>query len=94
MPAGLPTVIADPTYVEQVVRNLLSNAAKYGGQRRDGRGRVEAGRTARSSSGSSTTVRASRPRRADRLFELFFRSARDGARRRRAPGSACSSAPG
>jgi PAS domain S-box-containing protein len=29
--AGLPTVTADPTYVEQVVRNLLSNAAKYGG---------------------------------------------------------------
>ena len=28
---GLPTVVADPTYVEQVVRNLLSNAAKYGG---------------------------------------------------------------
>jgi PAS domain S-box-containing protein len=28
---GLPTVIADPTYVEQVLRNLLSNAAKYGG---------------------------------------------------------------
>jgi len=28
---GLPTVTADPTYVEQVVRNLLSNAAKYGG---------------------------------------------------------------
>jgi two-component system sensor histidine kinase KdpD len=31
MPSGLPTVVADPTYVEQVVRNLLSNAAKYGG---------------------------------------------------------------
>jgi len=29
--SGLPTVTADPTYVEQVVRNLLSNAAKYGG---------------------------------------------------------------
>jgi PAS domain S-box-containing protein len=29
--AGLPTVVADPTYVEQTVRNLLSNAAKYGG---------------------------------------------------------------
>ncbi len=29
--SGLPTVSADPTYVEQVVRNLLSNAAKYGG---------------------------------------------------------------
>ncbi|MEO8438482.1 MAG: ATP-binding protein [Chloroflexota bacterium] len=28
---GLPTVTADPTYVEQVIRNLLSNAAKYGG---------------------------------------------------------------
>lgn len=31
VPAGLPTVVADPIYVEQVVRNLLSNAAKYGG---------------------------------------------------------------
>ncbi|MFL5642927.1 MAG: ATP-binding protein [Chloroflexota bacterium] len=29
--SGLPTVVADPTYVEQVIRNLLSNAAKYGG---------------------------------------------------------------
>jgi PAS domain S-box-containing protein len=29
--AALPTVTADPTYVEQVVRNLLSNGAKYGG---------------------------------------------------------------
>ena len=28
---GLPTVSADPTYVEQVIRNLLSNAAKYSG---------------------------------------------------------------
>jgi len=25
-------VSADPTYVEQVIRNLLSNAAKYGGE--------------------------------------------------------------
>ena len=31
VPPGVPTVVADPTYVEQVVRNLLSNAAKYGG---------------------------------------------------------------
>ena len=28
---GLPTVMADPTYLEQIVRNLLTNAAKYGG---------------------------------------------------------------
>ena len=28
---GVPTAVADPTYVEQVIRNLLSNAAKYGG---------------------------------------------------------------
>lgn len=27
----LPTVQGDPTYVEQVVRNLVTNAAKYGG---------------------------------------------------------------
>ena len=31
VPLGLPTVVADPTYVEQIVRNLLSNAAKYSG---------------------------------------------------------------
>ena len=48
---------------------------------------VEAGRRARSSSGSSTTDRASRPTRRDRLFELFFRSARrpGGGRRRDRP---------
>src|SRR4029079_3425934 len=29
---GPPRVMAGPTYLEQVVRNLLANAAKYGGQ--------------------------------------------------------------
>jgi K+-sensing histidine kinase KdpD len=32
LPPGLATVAADKTYVEQVVRNLLSNAAKYAGE--------------------------------------------------------------
>ena len=75
MPAGLPTVIADPTYVEQVIRNLLSNAAKYGG----------AGGTVAVVVESSPVEVLIRmlddgpgfpPEETDRLFELFFRSAR------------------
>jgi PAS domain S-box-containing protein len=31
VPAGLPSVAGEDTYVEQVLRNLLGNAAKYGG---------------------------------------------------------------
>jgi len=31
VPTGAPTVVADPIYVEQTLRNLLSNAAKYAG---------------------------------------------------------------
>jgi PAS domain S-box-containing protein len=31
VPPGTPTVVADPVYVEQTLRNLLSNAAKYSG---------------------------------------------------------------
>lgn len=71
---GLPTVIADPTYVEQVVRNLLSNAAKYGGPGTTVRARVQAAE-------DEVQVRilddgpGFPPDEQDRLFELFFRSA-------------------
>jgi PAS domain S-box-containing protein len=75
LPAALPTVIADPTYVEQVVRNLLSNAAKYGGPGASVTARLEA-------VDGDVLVRiiddgpGFPPEESDRLFELFFRSAR------------------
>ena len=31
--SGMPPVSGDPTYVEQVIRNLMANAVKYGGSR-------------------------------------------------------------
>jgi K+-sensing histidine kinase KdpD len=72
---GLPTVTADPTYVEQVVRNLLSNAAKYGG----------AGSTVRVVAEDDPDARevivrvldngpGFAPEETSRLFELFYRS--------------------
>jgi PAS domain S-box-containing protein len=70
---GLPTVIADPTYVEQVVRNLLSNAAKYGGPGTTVVAVVEA-------VGDEVLVRIQDDGpgfpadEAERLFDLFFRS--------------------
>ena len=73
--SGLPTVSADPTYVEQVVRNLLSNAAKYGGldstvviEAEHGDGEVIV-RVLDDGPGFPIEER-------DRLFELFYRSAR------------------
>jgi two-component system phosphate regulon sensor histidine kinase PhoR len=75
LPADLPTVAADETYVEQVVRNLLSNGAKYGGS----------GSTVQIESianGQEVEVRilddgpGLAPDEADRLFELFYRSPR------------------
>jgi signal transduction histidine kinase len=73
LPGGVPTVSADPTYVEQVVRNLLSNAAKYGGPGSTVQTTVEA-------IGDEVAVRilddgpGFPPDEGDRLFELFFRS--------------------
>ena len=73
--SGLPTVSADPTYVEQVVRNMVSNAAKYGGinstvqveaVRGDGEVMV---RVLDDGPGFPIEER-------ERLFELFYRSAK------------------
>jgi PAS domain S-box-containing protein len=72
---GLPTVMADPTYLEQVIRNLLANAAKYGGQGTT----VEV--VVGSEEGSdevAVRVRDDGPgidaHEAERLFDLFYRS--------------------
>jgi PAS domain S-box-containing protein len=73
LPPGVPTVGADPTYVEQVMRNLLSNAAKYGGPGSVVETAVEAG-------DSEVVVRilddgpGFPAEEGERLFELFFRS--------------------
>jgi PAS domain S-box-containing protein len=72
--SGLPTVSADPTYAEQVVRNLLSNAAKYSGvdstvivEAERGNGEVIV-RVLDNGPGFPIEER-------DRLFEAFYRSA-------------------
>jgi two-component system sensor histidine kinase KdpD len=73
LPSGLPTAFADPTYVEQVIRNLLSNAAKYGGPGTTVDIRAEA-------DGDELKIRiiddgpGFPPEEADRVFDLFFRS--------------------
>lgn len=71
--AALPTVAADPTYTEQVVRNLVSNAAKYGGP-----GSTV---TIRASAGDGEVVvqvlddgPGFPSDETNRLFELFYRS--------------------
>ena len=74
VPLGLPTVVADPTYVEQILRNLLSNAAKYSGSDATVDVVLEAAE-------DEVLVRilddgpGIDPSEADRLFELFYRSA-------------------
>ncbi|HEX5589734.1 MAG TPA: PAS domain S-box protein [Candidatus Limnocylindrales bacterium] len=70
---ALPPVAGDPTYVEQVIRNLLANAVKYGGSsstiRLVVRGDAEE---------VSLRVLDDGPgfpeEEADRLFELYYRS--------------------
>jgi signal transduction histidine kinase len=70
---GLPPVAGDLTYVEQVVRNLLANAMKYGGPSATARIEAEARE-------GEVEVRVLDrgagidPAEAARLFELFYRS--------------------
>jgi two-component system sensor histidine kinase KdpD len=70
---GLPTVQGEPTYVEQVLRNLLSNAAKYGGDS----GRVQVVVEALEDE-VEVRVLDEGPgfpaEESSRLFELFYRS--------------------
>jgi PAS domain S-box-containing protein len=75
LPSGLPTAVADPTYVEQVIRNLLSNAAKYGGPGTTVKVGVRT--TADEIEVSISDDGPGFPEEeAERIFELFFRSAR------------------
>lgn len=72
LPANLPPVAAEETYIEQVLRNLLGNAAKYGGS-----GPVTI--SASDSDGKVTVHVADAgpgfpPDEVERLFELFYRS--------------------
>lgn len=75
MPPGLPTVMADPTYLEQIVRNLLTNAAKYSGAGATIKVTVELDETS-----DEVAVRVVddgpgiEADEAERLFDLFYRS--------------------
>jgi PAS domain S-box-containing protein len=75
MTSGLPTVMADPTYLEQIVRNLLTNAAKYGGAGATIKVTVELDEAS-----DEVVVRVIddgpgiEASEAERLFELFYRS--------------------
>jgi two-component system sensor histidine kinase KdpD len=74
MPSQLPAVRGDLTYVEQVVRNLVTNAAKYAGT-------DQAVELVAEDLGSEVAVRildrgpGIAPDEAARLFDLFYRGA-------------------
>lgn len=75
IPRSLPAVEGDQTYVDQVVRNLLSNAAKYGGDSAP----VQVVVTSEDETDEVTVRVIDRgpgfsPEEAERLFELFYRS--------------------
>lgn len=73
VPQRLPMVHGEPGYIEQAVRNLMANAAKYGGDRVEVSARVN---------GDELEIRVRdwgpgiSPDEAQRIFELFYRSER------------------
>ncbi len=71
---GLPAVTADPTYVEQVIRNLVSNAAKYGGAGSTVRVMAEAGDDREVIVKILDDGPGFPPAETSRLFDLFYRS--------------------
>ena len=72
LPSNLPPVAAEETYIEQVLRNLLSNAAKYGG---DGPVTVTARHTGKSVAVAVCDSGPGFPEdESGRLFDLFYRS--------------------
>jgi len=72
LPAGLPPVAAEETYLEQVLRNLLANAAKYGGEGRvDVKAVAPDGVVRVTVSDSGTGFEEAE---GPRLFEIFYRS--------------------
>jgi PAS domain S-box-containing protein len=79
VPPGLPPAAADRTYLEQVIRNLITNAAKYG---REG-GLVEVHADV---DGDAVTVRVLDQGpgvpagEEERVFDLFYRSAASSRR--------------
>jgi K+-sensing histidine kinase KdpD len=73
VPAGLPIVLGEEVYIEQVVRNLLSNAAKYSDAT------TTIWLTAAAAADHVEVVVADEgiglpPGDAERLFDLYFRS--------------------
>ena len=83
MPPTLPAVTGDDSYAEQILRNLLSNAAKYGPQ--DGRIRLLLDHD-----DVEVTIRVHdegpgfEPGTEDRVFDLFYRAP---SAARKAPGA-------
>ncbi|HYI23279.1 MAG TPA: ATP-binding protein, partial [Candidatus Limnocylindrales bacterium] len=72
LPAGLPPVAGEETYIEQILRNLLGNAAKYGGDGQVTISAIDRGDTVTVTVADSGTGFVDAE--VGRLFDLFYRS--------------------